>query len=369
MTITSSSLENISSSYQPYGQDKAQKNDALGRDAFLTMLVAQLENQDPLNPMDGTDFSAQLAQFSQLEQLITLNESMEKLAQSYADNSEGDLVGYIGKNVTGNVDAINISNGYVTGGFYNLDEPADIMVTITDSDGNTIKTLYEGQQGAGSHVISWDGTDKNGKAAADGSYQYTVLANTGSGYIELPSTITGKVEGVRYNNDTAYLVINGVLIDPSSVIKIEESYATDTGSSSSQSSILEYLGKNISSNTPIVLVEDGAVEGSELGFHLESAQDVSVKIFSLSGETVRTIQISADNTSAGDNSVLWNGVSDSGYQVPDGLYPYMVETASGYASTPVSNEVTGIKYINGTQYLVLEDSGRLVSLASITGIK
>jgi len=80
MTVSStnnSALENISSSYQSNEKNKTEKEDALGRDTFLTMLVAQLQNQDPLNPMDGTDFSAQLAQFSQLEQLINLNESME----------------------------------------------------------------------------------------------------------------------------------------------------------------------------------------------------------------------------------------------------------------------------------------------------
>ena len=83
MTISStgnSSLDKITGSYQSSDTEKTSKEDALGRDAFLTMLVAQLQNQDPLNPMDGTDFSAQLAQFSQLEQLINLNDSMDNLA-------------------------------------------------------------------------------------------------------------------------------------------------------------------------------------------------------------------------------------------------------------------------------------------------
>jgi flagellar basal-body rod modification protein FlgD len=123
MTISSSqnsSLEKITSSYQSNEKEKAEKEDALGQDAFLTMLVAQLQNQDPLNPMDGTDFSAQLAQFSQLEQLISLNDSMADLAKAYDTNSEGDVVGYIGKQVTGNVDVMNVDEGTVSGGFYSL---------------------------------------------------------------------------------------------------------------------------------------------------------------------------------------------------------------------------------------------------------
>ena len=219
MSVTptgNNTLDKITSSYQSNESEKAEKEDALGQDAFLKMLVAQLQNQDPLNPMDGTDFSAQLAQFSQLEQLINLNDSMESLARAYGEKSEGDVMGYIGKQVTGNVDVMNVDEGTVSGGFYNLAQPADIMITITDADGKAIKTLYEGQQNSGSHIISWDGTDKNGKAVADGTYKYTVMANTGYGFAKVPSTVTGTVEGVTYNNGKPYLVVQGVLLDPGS---------------------------------------------------------------------------------------------------------------------------------------------------------
>ncbi|MCP4673015.1 MAG: flagellar hook capping protein [Desulfobacula sp.] len=369
MTISSAgnnSIDSISSSYQSSEQGKTEKEDALGRDTFLTMLVAQLQNQDPLNPMEGSDFSAQLAQFSQLEQLINLNDSMGNLAAAYANNSEDDIVGYIGKQVTGNVDVMSVDEGSVSGGFYNLSKPADIMITIKDAQGSTIKTLYEGQQSSGSHIIAWDGTDNDGNAVEDGSYKYTVLANTGYGYSEIPSLVTGKVDGVTYNNDKAYLVVQGILLDPDSLTAVQDIY-TDDDSGSSQSP-LEYLGKTISSNSPIVLVDDGAVSGDDLSFNLESAQDVTITVYNSSGEAVTTITKTSDETSGGENSVLWNGVSDSGYQVSDGLYYYTVQTESGYATTPVSEEVTGIKYMNGGQYLVLGNSGRLVSMSTITGI-
>ncbi len=369
MTIIStgnSSLDNITGSYQSSEPEKAEKDDALGRDSFLTMLVAQLQNQDPLNPMEGSDFSAQLAQFSQLEQLINLNDSMEGLAKAYSENSEDDIVGYIGKQVTGNVDVMNIAEGSVSGGFYNLGQPAEVMITVTDTQGKTIKTLYEGQQNSGSHIIAWDGTDNGGKAVEDGSYKYTVLANTGYGYNKIPSSVTGKVEGITYNNDKPYLVVQGVLLDPKSLTAVQDIY-NDNGSDSSQS-VLNYLGKTISSNSPLVLVEDGAVFGDDLSFNLDSAQSVTLKIYNASGEAVRTIALTPDDTSGGENSVQWNGVSDSGYQVSDGLYYYTINSEAGYAKTPVSEEVSGIKYMNGSQYLVLDDSGRLISLSAITGI-
>jgi len=361
-----SSLDQISNSYQSKDQEKAEKNDALGQEAFLTMLVAQLQNQDPLNPMEGSDFSAQLAQFSQLEQLINLNDSMEGFANSFSDDSEGDIVGYIGKQVTGNVDVMSVDEGAVSGGFYNLSQPGEVMITITDEDGKTVKTLYEGQQNSGSHQISWDGTDNGGKAVADGSYKYTVVANTGHGYTQVPSTVSGKVEGIAYNDGKPYLIVQGVLLDPKSLTAVTD--AEQNHGAGSEDSTLSYLGKTVSSDSPIILVEDGDVSGEELNFSLDSKQAAILKIYNTSGELARAIPLSADDTIGGENEVQWDGLAESGYKVPDGLYYYTVETADGVAATSVSEEVSGIKYINGAQYLVLNDSRRLVAVSSITGI-
>ncbi len=361
-----SSLDKIANSYKPTDKQKSEKNDALGRDTFLTMMVAQLQNQDPLNPMEGSDFSAQLAQFSQLEQLINLNESMETLASSFGQESEGDVLSYIGKQITGNVDIMNVDQGTVSGGFYNLSKPADVMISITNAEGNTVKTLFDGQQESGSHIISWDGTDNAGKAVEDGSYNYTVMGNSGYGYSQVPSSVSGTVEGVTYNDDKAYLVVQGVLLDPASLTSVIDAEASQ-GLESRESS-LSYLGKTVSSDSPIVLVEDGNVEGDALNFKLGSQKDTSIKIYNALDELVKTITLQADDTTGGENKVQWDGLSDSGHKVSDGLYYYTVKTADGFADTPVSEEVSGIKYMNGTQYLVLNDTGRLVALSGITGI-
>lgn len=360
------SLDRITSSYQSTGANKASEEDVLGRDAFLTMLVAQLQNQDPLNPMDGTDFSAQLAQFSQLEQLMNLNDSMETMAGAFTENTEGDAMSYLGKQVTGNVDAMHVEEGSVTGGFYNLSQPADVMITITDADGKTVKTLFEGQQGAGSHLISWDGTDNAGEAVEDGTYNYNVMANSGHGFSEVPATVTGTVEGITYNNGTPYLVVEGILLNPKSLISVldqEQSSAGSTGESA-----IGYLGKTITSNAPIVLVENDKVAGSDLSFNLDSQENAVVKIYDVYDELVKTISLTADDTSAGENLIAWDGTADSGYGVSDGMYYYTVKTGSGFADTPVTEEVSGIKSINGSQYLVLNDSGRLVAMSKVTGV-
>ena len=360
------SLDQISSSYQPWDKGKAEEEDALGQEAFLTMLVAQLQNQDPLNPMEGSDFSAQLAQFSQLEQLINLNESMDSFATSFGKTAEGDAMGYIGKQVTGNVNMMRVDQGSVTGGFYELSQPGDVLVTIMDSDGTPVKTMFEGQQNSGSHMISWDGTDNNGNAVTDGSYEYTVMANTGYGYIEVPSMVTGTVEGIAYSDSKPYLVVEGVLLDPASVTSVVDP-REDSGSDALDSTV-SYLGRTVTSDSPIVLVEDRRVSGEALTFNLPSQKDVTLNIYDGSNELIRTITIPADQTTGGENQVLWDGFSDGGYQVPDGLYYYTARTDAGNSDTPLSEEVSGIKYMNGNQYLVLQETGRLIAVSSITGV-
>jgi flagellar basal-body rod modification protein FlgD len=369
MSVTSTgnaSLDKIASSYHSNEKEKADKEDALGRDAFLTMLVAELKYQDPLNPMDGSDFSAQLAQFSQLEQLINLNDSMTSFTKSFTDKSGGDALDYIGRQVSGVVDTMSVEDGKISGGFYNLDAPADIMISITDSNGKNIRTIYAGQQDKGSHTISWDGKDKDGRKVDNGSYKYIVMANTGHGFVQVPSVVTGKVDGVSYHNDKPYLLVNGALLDPDSLKAVMNSQSGSNAQSTE--SALTYLGRTISSNAPVVLVEDGAVSGSDLQFHLDKREDVSVTIYDSSNNPVRTINISAENTKGGDNEIQWDGVSDSGYSVPDGLYYYTVKTSAGLAETPVQGTVSGIRNINGNQYLVMKNNGRLVPLSSITQI-
>ena len=370
------SLDNITNSYQSNDKEEAEKNDALGQDAFLTMLVAQLQNQDPLNPMDGTDFSAQLAEFSQLEQLMNLNETMESLTSTLSENSDEDAVSYIGKQITGNVDVMNVEEGTVSGGFYNLSQPADVMINITDANGNTVKTLYPGQMSAGSHLIKWDGTDNNRDAVEDGTYKYTVMANSGRGFEEIPATITGKVDGVAYNNGTSYLVVQGILVDTQSLLSVVD---LEQDQPDSVDSVMAYLGRTISSDAPIVLVEDDAVSGGDLTFNLDKQEGVTIEIYNATDDLIRTIKLEAEDTSGGENSYEWDGMAapspnnpnetNENYRATDGLYYYIVKTDSGeFIKTPVSEEVSGIKTVHGTQYLVLSESGRLVAPSKVTEI-
>lgn len=357
-------LNQISSSYTV--KDTEEEEDYLGRQDFLTMLVAQLENQDPLNPMEGSDFSAQLAQFSSLEQLINLNDSMESLAETMVNSTATDGTDYIGKQVTGDANSIEVSDGAVSTGYYNLDESADVMVVIYNSDGDAVKTLYPGQQDEGTHSVTWSGTDDNGDSVDDGTYTYYVLADSGSGYSYVSTTVTGIVEGVYYSNGKPYLEVDGSLLSVDSVTEVTNASTT---SEETETSIVDYLGTDITTSSPLAYVYDGYISGNSVTFDLDNQEDVSITVYNSSGKAVNSMTLAADDTSTGTNTVYWDGTDDSGEAAENGLYTFSVSTSSsGTLDTSISDAVSGIKVYNGSQYLVLEDSGALAAISSVTEI-
>ena len=156
----------------PKSSTETQKEeDPLGRDAFLKMLIAQLEHQDPLNPMEGSDFSAQLAQFSSLEQLFNMNDHLETISTSLGSENANNVLDYIGKEVLCKSDTLTLSEGVLTGGVFTLEEPADLMIAVYDDMGRKVTTLYPGQLAAGTHQVDWNGFDQTGSLVEDGTYR------------------------------------------------------------------------------------------------------------------------------------------------------------------------------------------------------
>ena len=343
------------------------KNTGLGTNDFMKLLVAQLKNQSPLKPADTKTFTNQLAQFTQVESLGNIDKKMGALLDQAKSSGQGrNITDYVGMQVTGEVTTMTIDKGNVSSGFYDLPKSARVKIVIRDDKGKVVKTLNQGEQKKGAYLINWDGTSDNGKPLPQGAYTYTVLANTGTGYQKLPANITGKVDAVAYQNGKAYLVVGRVLVDPASLTSATK--PTDTPKDNAPS-ILDYLGRTVTSNFPIVQVKEGKVLGGKLGFHLDKPQDVTIKIYDAANKLVKTIKVPAKDTVAGNNKAHWDALADSGHRASDGLFYYKVETKDGPVKTPVSGKVTGIKYINGGQFLELGESGRLVSVSKISSVK
>lgn len=150
--------------------------EVMGKDDFLRLLVTQLQNQDPLNPSDPTEFTAQLAQFSSLEQLFAVNENLGRVATNSLEMERLSALSMIGKEVVSGGGTFTF-NGQAAILGYQLDVPAsEVSLHVLDGSGRNIATLPTQATHAGEHFITWDGTGLNGDIVPPGDYQVVARA-------------------------------------------------------------------------------------------------------------------------------------------------------------------------------------------------
>ena len=199
-----------------------------GLNQFLTLLVAQLKHQDPFNPMESTEFTAQLAQFSSLEQLFAVNENLIGIQKNLGGQQEEDLIGLIGKTVKAEDTTILVKDGSVVSGSYTLEDRADVTIVVYDSNGQEVRTFSPGWKDAGDYNVEWNGRDNNGDMAEDGIYTFEVSAKDESGhYVTVNTYITGEVTGVTYEYGLPYLMIGDRLVSTNySIVEVRKTEQT-----------------------------------------------------------------------------------------------------------------------------------------------
>lgn len=184
------------------------KDALMGKQDFLMLLVAQLQNQDPLNPSDPTEFTAQLAQFSSLEQLFTLNESMENLVTSNANADRFTTLNTIGKDAAYHSSSFNFNGEPVEIG-YLLDGDASEVTLSLQHNGVTIATMKGEELSSGnSHYFTWDGVLQNGQAAPTGKYEIAIQAKSaGEESVGVAPLLKSEVTGVDLNGEYGGILI------------------------------------------------------------------------------------------------------------------------------------------------------------------
>jgi flagellar basal-body rod modification protein FlgD len=214
----------VSDVYSQASTPKTPDNAVMGKDDFLTLLVAQLQHQDPLNPAESTEFTAQLAQFSSLEQLQNIDTTLTgfEVYQSTLNNIQSS--GFIGKTVTASGSVFGVKDGAPDPIRFDLANGADsVYVQVYDDYGNFVSDIQAGALPAGEQQVAWDGRDSYGTAVADGTYNFTVMAmNTDGTIVGSTSYTTGTVTGIDYKTGATNLLINDHEVPISSVIRIEE---------------------------------------------------------------------------------------------------------------------------------------------------
>ena len=197
----------------------------LGKDAFLKLLITQMQNQDPLNPTEGIEFTSQLAQFSSLEQLSNLNTSFSGINSVLQAQNNYQAINMVGKEITALGDSLSVLDGEITGGIIALGETStDTTVHIYDEDGTLVRTLDMGALLAGQHELEWDGRDNNGDLVDDGTYSFEITAYDTEGQpINATSIISGVVSGVTFDSENQpWLLLNGLVVSMSQIMEINQ---------------------------------------------------------------------------------------------------------------------------------------------------
>lgn len=190
------------------------------------MLVTELQNQDPTNPLQSTDLAAQLAQFSSVSELQTLNQNVQNstnanlvMTQSISNTMAATL---IGKKIQVNTSQLTYDGSTPqTLGFNLPSSAADVQVKILNSNGTAVRTMDEGPMASGDNTVTWDGKDDSGGTVPAGDYTFTVSAADSQGNQITPSLyILGTVQGVKFGSSGASLLVNGSEVNFSDVQEI-----------------------------------------------------------------------------------------------------------------------------------------------------
>ena len=191
-------------------------------DRFLTLLVTQLQHQDPLDPLDANEFTNQLVQFASVEQQIYQNANLEEIVHLQRDNQVTGLVNYIGSTIETSGDALPLENGEATAS-YTLDESADsVAITVMNELGDVV-LMANGATTPGRHLFQWDGLDHQGSPVSDGIYRIQVNAmHSDDSSIDAPTTIFGRVTGASADGDERSLYMGEIRVPMDSVLSVSE---------------------------------------------------------------------------------------------------------------------------------------------------
>jgi flagellar basal-body rod modification protein FlgD len=182
------------------------------QDQFLKLLTTQLQNQDPLNPMDNTQMTTQLAQISTVSGIEKLNSSLQTLLGSTSESQTLQAASLVGHAVLVPGNTMALTSGSSAYGGFDLASAADkVTVTVKNSSGTVVRTLDLGSAEAGSNVFTWDGKATDGTAAPEGTYTFAVAAVQGSDKVTTTALGAGLVSSVVRDSSGGFTLDVGTL--------------------------------------------------------------------------------------------------------------------------------------------------------------
>ncbi|NLR75812.1 MULTISPECIES: flagellar hook assembly protein FlgD [Leeia] len=190
---------------------QASKKGSAGiEDRFLKLLVTQLRNQDPLNPLDNAATTSQMAQISTVTGIEKLNTAISNMAASFAAAQSFQAATLVGRSVLTDGNTLNLASGKANAGMELAQDADKVKVTIKDKNGNVMQEVNLGAQKAGVINFSWDGAKDGGGTAADGEYKFEIEATVAGKKVETAALTVGKIESVTFGANGIMAKVTGV---------------------------------------------------------------------------------------------------------------------------------------------------------------
>jgi len=204
---------NKATGYKPKNElFKEGSHNQMGKDEFLKLLTFQMQHQDPMNPMDQSKMTGELAQFSQLEQLSNLNKKFDEQGKTKSMEDKFYAASFVGKKVVTTGSTINLKNSGDPGDvLFKLDGDASkVMVRILDEKNNVMGEIWKEGMSGGSHQVTWDGVALDGSPAVKGTYRAQVKAWDNMGNeVGTKTEATGVVQSVTFDEGEPVLSVDG----------------------------------------------------------------------------------------------------------------------------------------------------------------
>ncbi|HLH87779.1 MAG TPA: flagellar hook capping FlgD N-terminal domain-containing protein [Xanthobacteraceae bacterium] len=209
---------------------------------FLGLLTTQLQNQDPLSPMDTNQFTQQLVEFASVEQQINMNTNLQTLVTLQQTAQDSQALGFVGQTVTVNGSTAALATGGKAQWTYNPTSPATATFTVTNSAGATVFT-QSGTVQPGSQQFTWNGQNNSGQQQPAGNYTLKITATDANGKsVAVPTTVTGVVQSVDLSKNPPELNIGGQNYTVNQIVNVTQSSNSLSSLQSSLSNISSQLG-------------------------------------------------------------------------------------------------------------------------------
>ena len=200
----------------------ANESKELDKNAFLELMVAQMNNQDPLSPQENGEFIAQLAQFSSVEGIDNLNNTVDSLATSMQSSQALQASALVGRTVHINTDQSHLTQDGVVTGSIKLDSSTNnLVVSISNPNGELVKQVELGNQSRGDVRFVWNGQDDNGNRLPPGNYSFRAEASTGGVTSQMEMALSANVDSVSIKPDQS-VVLNLAAQGAVPLLSVEE---------------------------------------------------------------------------------------------------------------------------------------------------